>query len=324
MLADEMFPTKFKPTLFHVFMALVHQKGHLLRVFTQNIDTLERLTGIIPESRIVEAHGSFAKNHCIACGYEMSSEDLKLAMYGDNETSTSGRKEGSKIGIPRCKNKKCKAKGEGLVKPDIVFFGEGLPVRFFDLADDDMPQADLAIVAGTSLTVYPFASLPEDVSDSCPRLLFNSETVGEIGTRENDVLALGDCDEEVRKFAELCGWGEELETLRQQIVGDIKGSGEQLASKSVPDDNASEVPATNTDTGKVLGEEEEEGERVVVVAVPIKEEDDESSVEVPTSIKGTVAAESESDQVTVQVDNSTVESADDERLAKEFADKLKV
>ena len=48
---------------------------------------------------------------------------------------------------------------EGLVKPDIVFFGESLPSRFFQIKQTDFPQADLLIVMGTSLTVQPFASL---------------------------------------------------------------------------------------------------------------------------------------------------------------------
>lgn len=48
---------------------------------------------------------------------------------------------------------------EGLVKPDIVFFGESLPARFFQHLKQDFPQADLLIVLGTSLTVQPFASL---------------------------------------------------------------------------------------------------------------------------------------------------------------------
>lgn len=47
----------------------------------------------------------------------------------------------------------------GLVKPDIVFFGEGLPERFYDLAERDFPACDLLVVMGTSLVVHPFASL---------------------------------------------------------------------------------------------------------------------------------------------------------------------
>lgn len=87
----------------------------------------------------------------------------------------------------RCGEKGC----DGLVKPDIVFFGEGLPERFFQslevssvplqvcIADDqDLTICDLLIVIGTSLQVHPFASLPNYVQPHVPRLLINREPVG--------------------------------------------------------------------------------------------------------------------------------------------------
>jgi NAD-dependent histone deacetylase SIR2 len=110
--------------------------------------------------------------------------------------------------VPRCPDLSC----NGLVKPEIVFFGEQLPAAFFE--NRILPsQADLAIVMGTSLSVHPFASLPQLCEDGAPRLLINSEQVGEIGSRPDDVLMLEDCDTGVRKLAEACGWLEELEAL---------------------------------------------------------------------------------------------------------------
>jgi len=89
--------------------------------------------------------------------------------------------------VVRCGEKGC----DGLVKPDIVFFGEGLPERFFQslevssvplqvcIADDqDLTICDLLIVIGTSLQVHPFASLPNYVQPHVPRLLINREPVG--------------------------------------------------------------------------------------------------------------------------------------------------
>lgn len=96
-------------------------------------------------------------------------------------------------------------------------FGEGLPQKFFQAWEDDLPDADLAIIAGTSLTVGPFNQLPLDVKPNVPRLLFNMEKVGGIGSRKNDVLALGGCDDQVREFAKLCGWEEELDDLLKEI-----------------------------------------------------------------------------------------------------------
>jgi NAD-dependent histone deacetylase SIR2 len=121
--------------------------------------------------------------------------------------------------VPHCIDTTC----NGLVKPEIVFFGEQLPAAFFD--NRDLPsQADLAIVMGTSLSVHPFASLPQFCDERTPRLLINSEQVGDMGSRPDDVLMLQDCDSGVRKLAEACGWLEELET--------------QWAETAQPDDEA--------------------------------------------------------------------------------------
>lgn len=110
--------------------------------------------------------------------------------------------------VPHCVDTSC----NGLVKPEIVFFGEQLPAEFF--ANRTLPsQADLAIVMGTSLSVHPFASLPQFCRDRTPRLLINSEQVGDMGSRPDDVLMLEDCDSGVKKLAEACGWLEELEAL---------------------------------------------------------------------------------------------------------------
>jgi hypothetical protein len=78
------------------------------------------------------------------------------------------------------------------------FLLEPLPSVFF--ANRTVPhEADLCIVMGTSLTVQPFASLPQMVEEDAPRLLINQEQVGDLGTRADDVLLLGDCDSGVRK-----------------------------------------------------------------------------------------------------------------------------
>lgn len=109
-LARDMQPGKFRPTLGHSFVRLIHEKGLLHACFTQNIDTLERRAGI-PETKLIEAHGSFASHHCIDCDAEYDNESMMDAV------------EQSKI--PRCR--RCR----GLVKPDIVFFGESVSMLCF-------------------------------------------------------------------------------------------------------------------------------------------------------------------------------------------------
>jgi NAD+-dependent protein deacetylase SIR2 len=165
----------------------------LLKLFTQNIDCLEREAGV-PGDKIVEAHGSFAAQRCIDCKTEYPGESMKQAVAEKQ--------------VPRCVQETC----GGLVKPDIVFFGEALPEAFF--RNRSLPaKADLAIVMGTSLTVQPFASLPTFVSEDTPRVLINLERVGGLGSRPDDVLLLGDCDDGVRKFADALGWRDELEEM---------------------------------------------------------------------------------------------------------------
>lgn len=110
--------------------------------------------------------------------------------------------------VPRCCHNGC----NGLVKPDIVFFGEALPEDFH--LNRMLPgAADLAIIIGTSLTVQPFASLPSCCSEGVPRLLLNLTRVGGLGSRADDVLVLGDIDAGVRRLASAIGWLEELEAL---------------------------------------------------------------------------------------------------------------
>lgn len=190
-LAQELYPGRYRPTVTHSFIKLLHDKGLLLKLFTQNIDCLEREAGV-PGSKIVEAHGSFARQSCIECKTAYPSDEIR--QHIDART------------IPRCHD--C----SGLVKPEIVFFGEALPSAFFE--NRHLPEeADLTIVMGTSLTVQPFASLPQLAQQGKPRILINKEAVGGLGSRPDDVLLLGDCDAGVRKLAEACGWGEELEAL---------------------------------------------------------------------------------------------------------------
>lgn len=203
MLAKELYPGNYKPTLSHAFIALLAKKGLLSKLFTQNIDCLEREAGV-PGELIVEAHGSFATQRCIDCKREFPDDIMKKHVLSGE--------------VPHCVNKEsC----NGLVKPDIVFFGEALPSAFFHSLPV-LEEADLALVMGTSLTVHPFASLPERLDEDCPRVLFNMEQVGSLGTRPDDVLALGDCDANVCTLADELGWLDELHKLWEDTVGEAE------------------------------------------------------------------------------------------------------
>lgn len=239
-LAKELYPGQYVPTKFHFFMKLLQEKKLLHRVYTQNIDTLERVAGVEADY-IVEAHGSFAENHCIKCHKEFSGDDFKKDVFDKK--------------IPRCKS--CK----GLVKPDIVFFGEGLPERFFNQWEEDLEDLEsakdgefLTITAGTSLTVYPFASLPSEVPKNQKRVLVNKERVGDFKSkRENDVVFLDDSDEFVESLCDLLGWRKELDSLIAKGTKDIKGIKHETA-----EEKAKEI---TEDVKEELEEEAKEDEK---------------------------------------------------------------
>ncbi|KAM9814477.1 NAD-dependent protein deacetylase sirtuin-3 isoform 1-T1 [Syngnathus typhle] len=193
-LAKVLYPGSHRPNYIHYFLRTLHHKGLLLRLYTQNIDGLEKLCGI-PDEKLVEAHGSFATASCHLCYTSYPAEEAKRAiMNGD---------------IPTCTF--CAA----TVKPDVVFFGEDLPQKYF-LHTKDFPKADLLVIMGTSLQIEPFASLVNTVRSTVPRLLLNRHAVGpflRVPLRRGDHVELGDLEDTVRRFAEMLGWNDDIVEL---------------------------------------------------------------------------------------------------------------
>jgi len=218
-LAKEMWPGQYDPTPAHYFIRLLHEKGVLLRCYSQNIDSLEAQAGL-PAEKLVAAHGNFDKAHVLKKDYEDENEEevevdineLKAAIDKGEEGWQALRQE----------------KGD-LVKPKIVFFGEPLPQRFLNLHREDLRSCDMLIVMGTSLVVGPFNSLVGLATPTAPRLLINRETAGlcedlprgfrfhktEEGQNWRDVWLQGDCDAGCRTLAAALGWGADLEALVQ-------------------------------------------------------------------------------------------------------------
>eukprot|EP00088_Acartia_fossae_P020658 TRINITY_DN2219_c0_g1_i1.p1 TRINITY_DN2219_c0_g1~~TRINITY_DN2219_c0_g1_i1.p1 ORF type:complete len:374 (-),score=70.36 TRINITY_DN2219_c0_g1_i1:297-1418(-) len=211
-LAKELYPKSFNPTPCHYFIRMLHEKGLLLRHYTQNIDMLERVAGI-PSSKLVEAHGSFHTGTCLKCNKEYTQLWMKTEIFADK--------------VPTCEE--C----GGVVKPNIIFFGENLPGRFFNCVREDFKKCDLLIVMGTSLVVQPFASLVERVSDECPRVLINRDKAGGgFATLTNilglgggggfqydkkgnyrDVFLQGDTDDKSQEIIEKLGWTEQFQQV---------------------------------------------------------------------------------------------------------------
>jgi len=95
----------------------------------------------------------------------------------------------------------------GIVKPDIVFFGEPLPVDFENNISRDCAEADLLIVIGSSLKVFPVSSVPDLLPPSVPQILINRES------RDHtfDIELLGDCNRILSEIASKLGYLENLE-----------------------------------------------------------------------------------------------------------------
>ena len=129
---DKMLCLTAKPNAAHLALARLEQRGKLKAIVTQNIDGLHQAAG---SKKVFELHGSVHRNHCLQCGKFYTAEDI--------ERST---------GVPRCT---C----GGLIKPDVVLYEEGLDQKCLMGAIQAIAQADLLIVGGTSLTVYPAAGL---------------------------------------------------------------------------------------------------------------------------------------------------------------------
>ena len=129
---EKMLPLGFEPNVTHRVLARLEQEGHLAAVVTQNIDGLHQKAG---SRRVFELHGSVLRNFCMRCGRTYPATFIRDCP-----------------GVPRCD---C----GGIVKPDVVLYEEPLDEKTLTGAITMISRADLLIVGGTSLTVYPAAGL---------------------------------------------------------------------------------------------------------------------------------------------------------------------
>ena len=166
---EKMLPLGFEPNVTHKVLARLESEGHLAAVVTQNIDGLHQKAG---SKRVFELHGSVLRNYCVKCGKFYRAEVVRDAKD-----------------IPLCD---C----GGIIKPDVVLYEEPLDENVMAGAIAAIRKADLLIVGGTSLTVYPAAGLlhyyrgqrlvlinrDETPYDSYANLVFH-ESLGDIFSR---------------------------------------------------------------------------------------------------------------------------------------------
>ena len=129
---DKMLCLDARPNPAHLKLAELERAGKLKAVITQNIDGLHQAAG---SKEVQELHGSVLRNYCMKCGKPFAVEDIKAGE-----------------GIPHCT---C----GGVIKPDVVLYEEGLDEDTVDRAVHHLRKADMLIIGGTSLVVYPAAGL---------------------------------------------------------------------------------------------------------------------------------------------------------------------
>lgn len=194
--AKEFSPEGYEPTLTHYFLSFLAQKDLLHMCYSQNIDGLEKKAGV-PSDKLVQAHGHLETAHCSECGKEFDTAEMKTCI-------SSGEVAWCSCGSP--------------AKPDIVFFGEALPPSFHS-GVAKLDEADLLVIVGTSLVVYPFAALADMVPKKCPRVYLSKDLSKSVSSSfkfkkkadKRDVALIGDCDEILGQVLDICEWRQEFE-----------------------------------------------------------------------------------------------------------------
>lgn len=190
-----------QPTSAHKMLAKFHEKGVLLRVYTQNIDGLEEEAGV-PSDKVVQCHGSVKRCICSA-DHRHPASDIGLDVI----------KQGLDAGLPPPRCSSCKS----FLRPDLAFFGEPISSDFMRRSGEDLHKCDLLMVMGTTLQVYPVAGIVNQVPKVAPRLLINKERAGpwkssagfegDCNTSSyRDVFYEGACDEGSEQLLQLLGW----------------------------------------------------------------------------------------------------------------------
>eukprot|EP00771_Trimastix_marina_P000111 gnl/Trimastix_PCT/1117.p1 GENE.gnl/Trimastix_PCT/1117~~gnl/Trimastix_PCT/1117.p1 ORF type:complete len:358 (-),score=63.84 gnl/Trimastix_PCT/1117:278-1351(-) len=215
-----------EPGITHWFLRLLYEKGLLMRVYTQNIDGLEKKAGL-PQHHVVQWHGTYESARCTnrACEYACANDILQEAF------APAPRHGQAPALIPTCPV--CK---KGIVKPDITLFGEAIPPHYVNLATQDLAACDLLLILGTSLRVEPFSKLMDLVPPSTPRVVINKEPIRCFEERllddslvpslvdssdsqdapdsaNRDILLYGTCEDILANLTRELGWDDEFDEI---------------------------------------------------------------------------------------------------------------
>ncbi len=169
------------PNRAHFALARLEQLGVIKYVITQNVDNLHQKAGSV---EVVEFHGNMLRASCIKCRTVEPIEHVEVRVAsGEQDT-------------PRC------AKCGGIVKPDAVFFGEAIPPKALTVSQVQSQKADVLLVVGTSLQVYPAAQIPLSVKMRYPpaRVIEVNREPSALHNQVTDILLLGSAGEIVHEL----------------------------------------------------------------------------------------------------------------------------
>jgi NAD-dependent deacetylase len=173
-----------KPNPAHIALAQMEAAGVIKALITQNIDDLHRRAG---SKNVFEVHGSLRTITCAGCRETYPSAQFRAQIEGEGEEQDH---------LPRCP--RC----ERVLKPDIVLFGEMLPYDTLKAAEKHCLRADVILIVGSSLEVFPAASLPEMAVEHGAHLIINNLTPTFLDGQA-DALLQADVAEVLPKIASL-------------------------------------------------------------------------------------------------------------------------
>ncbi len=168
-----------KPNPAHYALAALEDEGKLKAVITQNIDDLHGKAG---SKNIYELHGNFKEMTCVECYNVQDSTDILKKFIEDSQ-------------VPRCH---C----GGVLKPKVILYGEQLPVREFLAAQMAVKQADLMLVAGSSLEVSPASDLPQLALENGAKLIIVNDQPTHLDPKA-DVVIRADVAEVLPRLVDL-------------------------------------------------------------------------------------------------------------------------
>ncbi len=134
---DFLYAKAATPNIVHEVLAKLEHMGYIKAIITQNVDILHQKGG---SNEVFELHGSPMIHTCLKCAAEYDFDSVLSILVKEE--------------VPHCPS--C----NGVLKPNIVFFGESLPVHALSMAQMHAEKADLLLILGTSLTVFPAADIP--------------------------------------------------------------------------------------------------------------------------------------------------------------------